>query len=813
MARKPRTTPPKPAKTANSGSTRKRAPRKRASPKAGGGGFGLLRRLLRPLARPALRWGLRLGVVLFLGVAGLTGWLDFKVRAEFEGKRWSVPARVYARPLTLYPDKAITQAELLSELDAAGYERVRKPVRPGQFSASTSRVDVHTRGFKFWDGPEPERQISVSLRSGAVGRLTVQGKKLPIMRIEPSLLTRIYPNHHEDRVIKRLDELPPRLVAGLVVVEDRHFFSHIGISPRGVARAMFANVMAGGTVQGGSTLTQQLAKNFFLTSDRTLWRKFREALIALILEARYSKEVILAAYMNEIYLGQQGRTAIHGFGSAAWMYFGRPVNELALHESALLIALARGASHYNPRRHPERVLKRRNLVLELMAERGVIKAADAKRASALGLGLVPGGPPSVNPHPAFVELVRKQLKRDYREEDLRTEGLRIFTTLEPSTQRSAETVLTERLNSLEKTRKLPRGRLEGAVVVVEPASGQVLAVVGGRDPRAHGFNRALHARRPIGSLVKPAVYLAAFESGHQLNSRIDDVAVAVKLPTGKTWRPSNYDGKQNGEVALGEALERSLNLATVRLGMSLGLSRVAAKLRELGVERKINPVPSLLLGTLELTPLEVAGLYQPLAASGFQVPLRAIREVTDSAGKPLGRYPLTTRQAADPAAVAAVREAMVGVVKHGTAKYAGRTLPAHIRVAGKTGTTDDLRDSWFAGFGADRLAVVWIGRDDNKPARLTGASGALRVWTDLMLVAPPASLPGSSAPVQRVADGTRVEADASGAALASNLPVGGEAGGCEGDLLGGFIDKLLGSGCRPNANASIAPEPSEGGDQ
>jgi penicillin-binding protein 1B len=455
---------------------------------------------------------------------------------------------------------------------------------------------------------------------------------------------------------------------------------------------------------------------------------------------------------------------------------------LELHESALLVALARGASHYNPRRHAKRALERRNLVLKVMAERGVVSTAEAKRAAAKTLGVKKQGRRSSAAHPAFIELVRQQLRRDYDSADLATEGLRIFTTLEPATQGAAERSLHDRLAKLEKQKGLPPQKLQGAVVVVEPAGGQVLALVGGRDPRGHGFNRALAARRPIGSLVKPAVYLTALEEDRGLDSPIDDDPVTVRLPEGRTWEPKNYDGRTRGSVPMRDGWVHSLNLATVHLGLELGVPRVAKTLRALGVERKIQPVPSLLLGTLELTPLEVAAMYQPLASKGFRVPLRAIREVTNADGKPLRRYALNMVQAAEPAAVGQLQRALVDVVRYGTARYAHNALPKQWRLAGKTGTTDDLRDSWFAGFGADRLAVVWVGRDDNRSAGLTGSSGALRVWTDLMKAVPPRSLPSAVAqPVEHIA---------------LTDPVGpANVGGCSGDLLGGFIQALVGSGC------------------
>ena len=744
----------------------------------------------RPSIRPTVRWGTRLAVVALLALTGLTAWLDLKVRAEFEGKKWAVPARVYARPLAVFEGQQVGREQLIAELKASRYRQVRSPSRPGEFSASSARVNVVTRDFKFWDGQEASQQVSVSFEGARVSRVASAGRPADLVRFEPALIARIYPSHREDRVLKKLDELPPELVAGLVVVEDRHFFEHFGISFRGIARAALANLMAGGAVQGGSTLTQQLAKNFFLSSERTLWRKVREALIALILEARYDKETILAAYLNEIFLGQHGRNAVHGFGSAAQFYFGRPVNELAVHESALLIALARGASYYNPRRFPDRAKARRDLVLDVMAERGVISAARAVSAKRLSLGVSKRAGPASSAHPAFLELVRKQLKRDYQESDLKSEGLRIFTTLEPSTQRAAEHALNARLQKLESARKLPKRRLQGAVVVVEPDKGDVVAVVGDRSPRAHGFNRALNARRPIGSLIKPAVVLTALENHYSLDTPVKDAPIALRLVNGKTWRPQNYDKKFYGDVTVEEALARSLNLATVRLGLDLGVDRIAAKLRELGVEQNIPNVPSLLLGTLELTPLEVAALYQPIANGGFKMPLRAIREVTAANGRPLARYPLRLRQVADAKATSDLHKALMSVVSSGTAQHAKRTLPKHLHLAGKTGTTDDLRDSWYAGFGAKRLSVVWVGRDDNKPAKLTGSSGALQVWADLALAIPPKSLNAHAAQVSLASAEKRV--------------LTGEQGGCAQDLLGGFIEKLLGSGCKNTADESWA---------
>ncbi len=683
----------------------------------------------------------RVLVAVMVAGLGYGAWLDLRVRSQFESKRWAVPARLYSRALEVYPGAELSADGVEDELRAAGYRPARDLSRPGSYRRRGSRIEVATRAFRFWDGEEPARRLVVDFSGGRVNALRDSGRALAVTRLEPAVIGRIYPLHHEDRILVRLEDVPPLLLRALVAVEDRTFFQHHGLSARGIARALVANIRAGAMVQGASTITQQLAKNLFLSHERSLWRKLNEAAMALLLEARYTKEAILEAYVNEVFLGQHGRRAIHGFGLAARYYFGRPVGELDVRELTLLVALVRGASYYDPRRHPERAKKRRNLVLDLLADRGLVSDATARRTKRTGLGVSARPSPASSPYPAFVDLVRRQLRRDYREADLRAAGLRIFTTLDRRTQRAAEDALRTELRSLE-AKGRGRAGLQGAVTVTSVPHGEVLALVGDRRPRHAGFNRALDATRPIGSLVKPAVYVAALEQPrrYSLASALEDTPVRVSGRRGEVWTPKNYDGRVHGRVALYTALAHSYNLATVRLGMGLGLDRVAATLRRIGVARPVEAYPSMLLGAFELSPLEVTGMYQTLASGGFRTPLRAIREVTTARGRPLARYGLDIVQAVDPDANYLLVQGLKAVLRHGTARGAYRRLPPALQLAGKTGTTDGLRDSWFAGFGGDRLAVVWLGRDDNRPAGLTGAGGALKVWSALMLRLGPAPL-------------------------------------------------------------------------
>lgn len=663
-------------------------------------------------------------------------YLDFTVRTHFEGKRWELPARVYARPLELFQGMRLSPAELSAELADLGYRRNARLDTAGQYSPGDNDLRLATRAFRFWDGAEPSRKVRVVFEGDTVHELQdfESGKTLALVRLDPVLIGSIYPSHHEDRVLVQIGEVPPLLIKTLVAVEDRHYYRHYGVSPTSVARALLANLRSGRAVQGGSTLTQQLVKNFYLTSERTWWRKFNEAVMALLLEAHYSKDEILEAYLNEVFLGQEGNRAIHGFGLASQFYFGQSLNELKLPQVALLVGMVRGASYYDPRRHPERALALRSLVLDVLLDQQLITADEAKTAKAAPLGVIPKAPSGTSPYPAFMDLLRRQLQRDYKEQDLTSEGLQIFTTFDPRIQKNVEQALDARIAQLEKQYKIPAGRLEGAVVVARNDNGEVLAVAGGREARYSGFNRALDAQRPIGSLVKPAVYLTALSlpKRYTLATLLDDSPVTFSNPGGKPWAPQNYDHQNHGMVPLLGALAHSYNVSTARLGMEIGVPGVVRTLKRLGIMRDIAPFPSVLLGAVELTPIEVTQMYQTIASGGFRAPLRSIREVLTTKGEPLQRYPLSVEQVFEPAPVFLLTTALQQVVSAGTARSVIQQLPDGLTVAGKTGTTDDLRDSWFAGFSGQHLAVVWLGRDDNRPTGLTGASGALKVWGDIM---------------------------------------------------------------------------------
>ncbi len=602
---------------------------------------------------PEVRRRLKIAAIVTGSVLGLafTAWvlaLDREVRLRFAGARWALPAQVYAAPMLVYPGLNLGRKGFSRELDRLGYRHVPLLGGPGTYTAKAGRVAVHTRPFMFWDGLQPGARVEIDFGERQVEELFDRDAKegRTLLRLDPMPIGSIYPIAGEDRVLVRLDEVPPLLPAGLIHVEDRHFEDHFGLDPKAILRAAWANLRARRMVQGGSTITQQLVRNFFLTLDRTWTRKITEAFMAILLEAHYSKQEILEAYLNEVHLGQDGGRAIHGFGLASQFYFNKPLPELQPQEVALLVALVKGPSFYNPRRNPERALERRNLVLGRLKTAGYITEQEHAVALKRPLGTVGGTTGGTVQYPAFVDLVKRQLVGQYADADLTNEGLRIFTTLDPRAQELLEKRLVDGLPALEKGRKLKAGTLEGAGVITSVEDGKVLALVGGRQVRFPGFNRALDARRPIGSLAKPFVYLAALMQPERygLGTILQDEPIELESPPGTKWAPQNYDKTTHGPVPLFMALAQSYNLATVHLGLDVGVNNVREIFRAAGMLEDPPALPSMFLGALELAPLEVAQLYNTLAASGYRAPLLAIREVMTREGKPLTRYPLRVRQ-------------------------------------------------------------------------------------------------------------------------------------------------------------------------
>jgi len=660
---------------------------------------------------------------------GILLYLNSLVSATFTDKQWSVASTVYARPLELYEGVPLKLGDLREEMTLLGYHFVREVNHPGEAFISQNEATIYIPQFQFSDELAPAQKIKITLNDGVVTSLTSEHGNA-LVRLQPLVIGGIYPSHNEDRLLVQLADVPIALQEMLVAVEDKDFYDHYGISLRGIARAVVTNIKKGGFSQGASTLTQQLIKNYYLTPERTLIRKAQEALMAILLELHASKADILEGYINEIYLGQDGPRAIHGFGLASQYYFKKNLMDLSLSQQALLVALVRGASYYNPWRNPERILKRRNLVLDIAVRENRLDAELAEIAKQAPLEIGERTESSSKRYPAYLDLVRRQLQHDYEAEDLSSDGLSIFTYFDPLVQQTAEASLVKMIAKQKQSQ--PNSKLQGAVIVTQPNTGAITAVVGGTNTRYSGFNRAIDARRQIGSLMKPAVYLTALEKSDQytLATLISDAPYEQVLDSGDIWAPKNYDLKDHGDVLLYKALARSYNQATARLANDVGLDNILSTIKRLGVESDIPALPAITLGAAELSPLEVANMYQTISSGGFYTPLLAISSVVDEKGAVLSSYPIDIQKRFDSTATYTLRHALQAVTHEGSARALQWLLP-NFAVAGKTGTSNDLRDSWFAGFSDDMQAVVWLGRDDNQPMGLTGSSGALRVWADI----------------------------------------------------------------------------------
>lgn len=676
----------------------------------------------------------RLFIIGFLFSIILSVYLDSMVRNEFNQQAWEIPAKIFARPLSFSLGKKLSIKELKLELDLLGYRSVIKAINPGEYEQYGSTFVIKVRAFQFWDGKQPEQVLEVTIKNNEIVELKdfASQKMVNFLRLDPLSLGSINAANLEDRQLITLQQLPKYFTAALLNTEDRNFYNHWGLSPRGIARAIWSNLSNKELRQGGSTLTQQLMKNHFLSNERTLWRKFREAIMAVLTEVHYDKNIILEAYVNEVYLGQDRATGIYGFSRASEFYFDQPLQKINLSQVALLIGIVKGPSYYNPRNQPQRAKQRRDLVLSQMYVNGLISEKEHKRAVSKTLQVV-AKPKARNSRIAvFISYIKRELGQEYSLSELNSKGLRLFTSLDPLLQKKSEQTLSNQIKQIEKRHKKQVNKLQGAIIVSDIQSGDILAMVGDRNPNYFGFNRAIDAYRQTGSVIKPFVYLTALQQSEKFNliSPLEDKSFSLKGNDGSVWTPKNYDHKTHGMVELQQGLINSYNLTTARLALSVGINNVVNSIIDAGFERELPAYPSIALGAKEMSPLEVLRLYQTIANDGVGVRATGLIAVQDHQGKLLQRYRRKAVSRLDPQAVFLLKYLLTQVTANGTAKSIGKYFTKK-DYAGKTGTTNDLRDSWYVGFGGEKVSVVWLGRDDNKPTGLTGASGALMVWRDL----------------------------------------------------------------------------------
>ncbi|HGU9823364.1 TPA: bifunctional glycosyl transferase/transpeptidase [Enterobacter cancerogenus] len=684
----------------------------------------------RPRGKRGWFWLLLKLFIVFVVLIAIYGvYLDQKIRSRIDGKVWQLPAAVYGRMVNLEPDMSISKNEMVKLLQATQYRQVTKMTRPGEFTVQAKSIEMIRRPFDFPDSKEGQVRARLTFDGDRLETIENMdnNRQFGFFRLDPRLITMLSSANGEQRLFVARNGFPDLLVDTLLATEDRHFYEHDGISLYSIGRAVLANLTAGRTVQGASTLTQQLVKNLFLSSERSYWRKANEAYMAVLMDARYSKDRILELYMNEVYLGQSGDNEIRGFPLASLYYFGRPVEELSLDQQALLVGMVKGASIYNPWRNPKLALERRNLVLRLLQQQQVIDQELYDMLSARPLGVQPRGG-VISPQPAFMQMVRQELQSKLGDKVKDLSGVKIFTTFDSVAQDAAEKAAVEGIPVLKKQRKL--SDLETAMVVVDRNTGEVRAMVGGAEPQFAGYNRAMQARRSIGSLAKPATYLTALSQPNQyrLNTWIADAPISLRQPNGQVWSPQNDDRQFSGQVMLVDALTRSMNVPTVNLGMALGLPAITDTWQKLGVPKdQLHPVPAMILGALNLTPIEVAQAFQTIASGGNRAPLSALRSVIAEDGSVLYQSFPQAERAVPAQAAYMTLWTMQQVVQRGTGRQLGAKYPG-LHLAGKTGTTNNNVDTWFAGIDGREVVITWVGRDNNQPTKLYGASGAMSIY-------------------------------------------------------------------------------------
>ena len=697
---------------------------------------------------------LSIGLVVLLGVttAGLV-WgglylkkLERQVIEKFEGHKWDLPSKIYSDSYLIYSGINLSTDDLFEKLRRLGYyEAKNQPKRRGEyrFDEKQGQLDIYLHDFAYPTEQFKGIPVRLSFQGERLARIQNQanGEELFSLELEPELVTGLYEKIWQERRIVKIKDVPPLLIKSVLAIEDERFYRHFGIDLIGMSRAMWVNLRSMSWVQGGSTLTQQLMKNFFLSDERKFSRKIPEALMAIIAERKYSKDVILENYLNEIYLGQRGAQGIFGVWEAAQFFYGKRLSELTAGESALLAGIIRAPNRYSPFHHPEAATKRRNVVLAKLLDDKIItrKQYDAALREPISRK---GFIKALNEAPFYVDFLRRELEENYSNDVLTAKGLRIFTSLDLQLQRIAERSLSEGLEKLEKSHPALRKRaeenpLEGAIIVLRPQTGEIKAMVGGRNYQKSQFNRVFQARRQPGSIFKPFVYLAALMYGADGGARRFTPATLVQDAPftwsydRQEWQPGNYNNQYFGTVSFRRALEGSLNSATARVARDVGIRRVRDLAYKLGIQSPLPAVPSLSLGAAEVTPLEVAVAFSTLANNGVRTRSLAVKQVMNPDGDVLEKRDVRVQKVVSPQMAFLINYMLKGVMDRGTAA-ASRSWGFRRPAAGKTGTTNDYRDAWFVGYTPDLLAVVWVGFDNQAKLDLAGSEAALPIWTDFM---------------------------------------------------------------------------------
>jgi penicillin-binding protein 1B len=675
-------------------------------------------------------------ILVSLGLA-LYGWnLSLQIDKRFSGRRWSIPSRALSDATILYPGQGVNRTLLVKKLDHLGYRKTSQPpVKKGDMRLTSSQLEIFLRDMKTLQQPREGFPAVVQFSGPRIESIVHSrtGESIPILELEPEELMLFFGPEREQRQLVSIDHVPRHVIRAVLAAEDSRFFEHRGLDPLGILRALYANLRSGDIRQGGSTITQQLAKNYFLTPKRTFTRKIKEALMALIIEVTYDKNVILEIYLNEIYLGQKESVSVNGIGEASHFYFGKPVAELSVSEGAALAGLIRAPNLYSPYIDKNRCRARRDSVLEAMHKHQWLTAEQLK--TAMAAPLAPSGYEAyVRRAPYFMDYLSQQLGSLYPPEALTSLGLSLFTTLDTQVQMAAEDALSKGLKRLEDAnprlrRQEPDKKIQGAIVVMQPKTGYILAMVGGRDYGVSQFNRITRAKRQPGSAFKPFVFLSSLDSFTPA-SILSNEPKTYRL-NGKEWRPDNYTAVSETRIRMRDALSKSVNRATVDLVMRLGLDPVVNTASVFGFSTPLKPYPSIALGAFEVVPLELARAYCALAADGVLPNPLSLKDVADENGEILERRHTSVQSVTTPGKAFLITSMLRSAVEQGTARSL-KDMGIHFPVAGKTGSTNDFKDGWFVGYTPEIMALIWVGFDDGTSLQAPASALTLPIWADLM---------------------------------------------------------------------------------
>jgi penicillin-binding protein 1B len=655
------------------------------------------------------------------------------------GKRNSlVETKIYAAPFVLYPGKHVTVAELQAKARRLGYEENSPAENISYCRLETAdRLRIHNDGSVPVD---PNRSVEIVWDRNVISSITDFSSRTPLenFSLRPEMLSNAIGKNREKRRFVSYQELPEWLINAVLAAEDRRFFSHSGIDPIRIAKALFIDIREGETAQGASTLTQQFVKNYFLTPERTWRRKFADAYMSILLEKRLTKKQIFELYCNEVYLGQAGSFSIVGFGEAADAFFDKGIRDLTLEESATLAGMINAPNRNTPLRYKDRATARRNLVLDQMADYQMISPSERDRAKAKPLEVKSSSVLNYSDAPYFVDYVQDQLVEKYGDATLAGSKYRIYTTLDTDLQQAAYESMQSGITELDayfSKRKpaVPPGTVQASLIAVDPQNGNILAMIGGRNYGASQFNRITQSKRQPGSIFKPFVYAAALETAYSSLSPLTLVSTALDEPTAFTfedleYEPKNFKQEYMGQVTMRQAITKSLNIATIKFAEKIGYDKVVELAKRLGLNEQIKPYPAMAIGSFEITPLEMVQAYTAFANGGLLSDLTAIFRVHDENANPVFVAKSDPQQALTPQIAFLTTSLLESVIDHGTgagARERGFSLPA----AGKTGTS---HDGWFAGYTPDLLCIVWVGFDDNRELGLSGSQSALPIWTDFM---------------------------------------------------------------------------------